>query len=294
MTVQSARPDLRFDWIRYLGLMAVLAAVIAAGYRGFRAYVLAEDFAALNLFGIAVVAGVASFFSPCAFPLLPSYLSFYHMASGTVPAGHVDRSRPVRLGMAAALVVITFDLLLGLLIALLGTGVANGLGITGPEPNAFVRSLRLVVGAVLLVLGVGQLANWNLKPRFVEALIYGSRPRPASGRGPATALYLYGFGYTAAGMGCTGPILAGLVALTLTAGGFSTRLVAFGLYALTMGGLMLLVSALVANSNESLIRRLKAATPRIKNVAGVLLILVGVFNVYFTLNLDLFRRLLFP
>jgi len=299
--VQSARPALYPHWIRYLGLLAVLAAVIAAGYWEFRAFVLAEDLRALNLFGIAVIAGVASFFSPCAFPLLPSYLSLYFMASSAEPAADPDRSRPLRLGLAAALGVITFDLVLGLAIAALGTGVAQGLSLTGSEPNQFVREpnqfVRIFRGAVavgLLVLGLGQLAKWNLKPRLADALTHWTRPRPEGGRGPARTLYLYGLGYNAAAMGCTGPFLAGLMLLAVSAGGFRTAILAFGIFALTMGALMLLVSSLVAASQDTLIARLKAATPRIKTAAGALLILVGAFNAYTALDLDFFQRLLFP
>ncbi len=95
-------------------------------------------------------------------------------------------------------------------------------------------------------------------------------------------------------MGCTGPILAGLTVFAFSTGGFSAALTAFVIFALTMGGLMLLISGLVATSQETLIRRLKASTPRIKQVTSILLVLVGLFNIFTTLNMDLFVRLLFP
>jgi cytochrome c biogenesis protein CcdA len=95
-------------------------------------------------------------------------------------------------------------------------------------------------------------------------------------------------------MGCTGPILAGLTVFAFSAGGFGAALTAFVIFALTMGGLMLLVSGLVATSQETLIQRLKANTPRIKQVTSILLVLVGLFNIFSSLNVDLFVRLLFP
>jgi hypothetical protein len=63
-------------YARHLGLLLLLLAVIGLGYAGFR-YFSAEVMPrsnAYNLLTLAVIAGVASFFSPCAFPLLPSYL----------------------------------------------------------------------------------------------------------------------------------------------------------------------------------------------------------------------------
>ena len=63
-------------WLSFGGLLLVLAAVIAAGYLGFRAFANVPDQGEFDLYLLAIIAGVASFFSPCAFPLLPSYLSF--------------------------------------------------------------------------------------------------------------------------------------------------------------------------------------------------------------------------
>ena len=57
---------------------------------------------------------------------------------------------------------------------------------------------------------------------------------------------------------------------------------------------MLVVSGLVAASRQTLITRLKAATSKIKTVASVLLILVGLFNIYTAINLPVFINLLFP
>ncbi len=69
-------------WLAYAGLLAVFVAVIAAGYAGFRAFA-SSDLSSANLYLLAVVAGVDSFFSPCAFPLLPSYLSLLLLNSCT-------------------------------------------------------------------------------------------------------------------------------------------------------------------------------------------------------------------
>lgn len=95
-------------------------------------------------------------------------------------------------------------------------------------------------------------------------------------------------------MGCTGPILAGLIVFALSAGGFAPALTAFGVFSLTMGTLMIVVSGLVAASRQTVITRLKAATPKIKTGASILLILVGVFNLYTAINLGFFLGLLFP
>ena len=67
-----------------------------------------------------------------------------------------------------------------------------------------------------------------------------------------------------------------------------------GVFSFTMGALMLVVSGLVAASHQTLINRLKAATPKIKMASAIVLILVGLFNLYSVFNLEQFVRLLFP
>lgn len=279
---------------RYLGLLLLLLAVIGLGYAGFR-YFATEVMprpGAYNLPVLAVMAGVASFFSPCAFPLLPSYLSFYTEVSGDGRRAHRS-ARALGLGLAAAGGVLTFTLVLGATIGLLGVSAGQALSISGPEPSIFVLWFRGLVGVLLVALGLAQWFDVNLKPGLADKLAWYTRPN-RQGNGGATTLYLYGFGYTAAGMGCTGPILAGLTIVALATGGFSTAITTFAVFAITMGGLMLLVSGLVATSQDTLIQRLKAGTPRIKQVASVLLVLVGLFNIFSVLRLDLFVQLLFP
>jgi cytochrome c-type biogenesis protein len=278
----------------YVGLTALLLAVMVLGYLGFRQFAttVMPGMGAFNLLALAVIAGVAGFFSPCAFPLLPAYLSFYAKARGHTP----QPPRPthaLRLGLAAAAGVITFNLVLGLMIGLLGAGAGKVLSISGPEPSQFVRWFRGSVGLVLMGLGVMQWLTINLKPGLTDVLAWQTRPGRDS-QHPTLALYLYGLGYNAAGMGCTGPILAGLTVFAFAAGGFEAAFSAFVLFSLTMGSLMLLVSGLVAASQETLLRRLKASVGRIKQAASVLLVMVGLFNVLTTLNTELFIRLLFP
>ena len=218
----------------------------------------------------------------------------YYLAGQKEQPNQPAARRGLGLGLAAALGVITFSLILGLIIAALGTGFGQSLSITGAEPSQFVRFFRGFVGVVLLTLGIGQLSGWNLKPRFVDAFTYRTRPQREGVRRPARSMYLYGLGYSAAGIGCTGPILAGLVVFALASGGFESALTAFAVFALTMGTLMLVLSGLVAASRQTLVTRLKAATPKIKSVASVLLIVVGLFNIYTAFNLSLFQQVLFP
>lgn len=277
--------------LAYGGVLLLLGLIMAGGYTLFRGFVLLVN-PAPQLYGLwilSLTAGLASFFSPCAFPLLPSYLSV------SLSETEGSRGSTVSSGLTAALGVLTFDLLLGLLIALLGAGVGSGLAISSSEPNSLVVIFRGFIGVVLLALGFLQLRGANLKPRLVDAFVY--RVRPLQGSETKSSLikfFFYGLGYTAAGVGCTGPILVGLIIYALGSGGFISALLAFWIFSGTMAGLMLAISLLIALSRGRMIQRLKGAAPRIKRMSAALLIGVGAFNVLSTIYLDTFVRLLFP
>lgn len=169
-------------WLQYGALLIVFAVVIVTGYLGFRTFAMTPTLSSANVYLFAIVAGVASFFSPCAFPLLPSYFSFYQTAGRRADGPGKGAGKALKFGLAAALGVITFALILGAIIAVLGTGVAQRLSISAPEASQFVRIFRGVVGAILLTLGISQLLGWNLKPTFVDAFAFYTRPNQAGTR----------------------------------------------------------------------------------------------------------------
>ncbi len=292
--IQAAVNPSARDWLRFVVILGLFLAITGAGYLNFRNFVSAPALQRLNLYLVALGAGVASFFSPCAFPLLPSYFSFYQNLNLEEQPKQDGPRQALRLGLSAASGVISFDLGLGAIIAVLSAGVAQGLSITDGTPNAGVITFRFGLGVLLLLLGFGQLRGWNLKPRFVDPFIYRTRPQRAGRLGPARTLYLYGLGYTAAGIGCTGPILAGLTAMALSAGGFRSAAISFVIFSLTMGMLMFVVSLIVAASRQNLLKRIKVVSPVIKRASGVLLILVASFQIYSVLNLESFISWLFP
>ena len=194
MSTQSTQVRTSVGWLQYGALLIVFAVIVGAGYLGFRTFAITPTLSSANVYLFAIVAGVASFFSPCAFPLLPSYFSFYQSAGKHTEGDRKGSGKALKFGLAAALGVITFALILGTVIAVLGTGVAQGLSISASESSQFVRIFRGLVGAILVTLGVVQLLGWNLKPNFVDAFAFYTRPRQVGERRPATNLYLYGTG----------------------------------------------------------------------------------------------------
>ncbi len=274
-------------------LLAILVAVLVAiGYGVFVFFI--EGFSptagTLSLFIFAVIAGVATFFSPCSFPLMPGYLTRHLQVMDRDP--NKARTSVVSNGLAAAGGVFLFDLILGLAIVLVGSSFAGSLGISGPSPNLYVRIFRGTVGTFLVFLGILSLKGTGIFHNDSLTSI-GRRLMKNGELKPSREMFAYGFAYVSVGIGCAGPILSGLLLFALSFGGAVEASVAFLLFAITMAGLMIGVSLLVAVSPSTL-TGLKHSGPRIKKVASMAQVVVGIFLVFAAYYNSLFVQLLFP
>ena len=244
----------------------------------------------ISLLAFAVVAGIATFFSPCSFPLMPGYLARHLQVVDKDPKK--TRRGVVSNGVAAAGGVFLFDLILGLAIVLIGSSFAGSLGISGPSPNLYVRILRGAVGAFLVLLGILNLRGTGIFHNDSLTSI-GKRLMKNGELKPSREMFAYGFGYVSVGIGCAGPILSGLLLFALSFGGAVEASIAFLLFATTMAGLMIGVSVLVVLSPSTL-TGLTHNGPRIKKVASLAQVAVGVFLVFASYYNSLFVQLLFP
>ena len=155
------------------------------------------DLEALRL-GFAFSLGAATFFAPCAFPLLPGYVAFY---LGQGDEGALEGT-PARLRQAAVVGVLT-----SLGFFLVYAALAGVVSAVGARALRDISVLELVVGSLLVVLGTLMAADKLHLDRL-------SIPLPERRRSPASFV---GFGivYAAAAAGCTAPLFIGLAGVAL-------------------------------------------------------------------------------
>ncbi len=275
-----------------VGSLFAISLIIFLGYLTFVFFVASfvPDTGVLSLMIFAMVAGVAAFFNPCAFPLLPGYLA--HQVKVT-PERRREGFGPLLYGgSVAALGVTTFNLLLGGVLAVLGVAFLGSLTLASPEPNLGVRIFRGVVGILLIALGVSHVTGRGISFAFLER--FGHRFRTMQSASPTRQLYTYGFGYNAVGIGCGGPIVAGLAVFAFAFGGFGATLVAFLVFSLTMASLMIGLSVLPALIGRTSMRGLSRSTGTIQRVAGTVQAVVGAFLLFSAIYTSLFVQTFFP
>ncbi len=226
---------------------------------------------------LALAAGILSFTSPCALPLVPGYLGFM---SG-VSAG---RGRTV---LAAALFVLGF----AFVFTALGWAAASASSLlSGAQRDLLDR----LAGILIVVLGLLVIGLVRVPFLMREGRPLLERVRP----GPAGALFLgvaFAFGWTP----CIGPVLGAILTMASIQGSALRGALLLLIYSLGLGIPFLLAAASLERfaGVSGWLRR--HATP--VNLAGGLL-LVGMGVLVFTgdLNrvlapaLDLYARLKWP
>lgn len=210
-------------------------------------------------FGIALLAGSASFLSPCVLPLLPGYLSF--VSGVSVERLQVDTRR---------VVVSTLAFVAGftLVFVLLGAGA----GLVGGVLLTHRNTLQIAAGVVLVILGV---AVTGLVPvgrlQREHRLLPFRAPRGVVGA--AVTGVAFAIGWTP----CVGPILASILTLAATADPAGGALL-LTVYSIGLGVPFLLSGLFFARAMWafSWIKKHYAA---VKVASGVLLIAYGLLMI---------------
>lgn len=184
---------------RYGLLVAAVLAIAVAGYAGYVLYPRFDLPAAqgAGLLGLAAAAGIASFFSPCSFPLLLGLLG--RQAARRARDDKGQAARPAVFGGALALGAAVFMVLAGVVIGLGGQALFAGVTFT----SVAGITIRAIVGTLLVFLGLMQTGRLPFSMHAVE-----KTARPLSRRSaklrrerPVVGFGVFGFSYVLAGFG---------------------------------------------------------------------------------------------
>ena len=190
-------------YIPYIFLAGVLLALGGLGYLGFLAFVkgllMPNEFAAYGLILTTIAAATASFFSPCSFTVLPSYIAFAGSGNDVEPGRRFQSA--LKNGLVAALGVITVVAVLGALIGALGTGVGSDLSITGSDPSTLAKAFRMAIGAFLISMGVLHIMDLSHRIPLLGKISAWAIQAEGEGGPSLRSVYGYGAGYVLVGVG---------------------------------------------------------------------------------------------
>ena len=146
------------------------------------------DLNAISLPLVALVAGIAATFNPCGLPALPGFLAF--------GGDNIGLGRRTGLSLATAFGAMSIIIVLGIMVALVGTGTK---GLIAP----YFRWVQLAVGLFLVSVAVLHLGGQTNRLPFIGPIMgVGSRIwEQAMGSPTPKKSYLFGAGFVVVGVG---------------------------------------------------------------------------------------------
>jgi len=214
-------------------------------------------------FALALATGMVAAVNPCGFAMLPAYLGFF-LGTDTQERSVVARvARALVVGAALTLGFLAVFVLVGGLLQNATDVISNVSGWA-----------TLVIALVVIAAGVAILAGWRL-PVLTPKIAAGGRS------GTFRSMFLFGVSYAVASLGCS----LGLFVSTLFKGshrnGVASGLVATGCYGLGMGLVITALTVSLAVASGGLLRILRSAMRFVDRAAGVLMVLAGVYLVFY-------------
>ncbi len=212
--------------------------------------------------GVALMAGVLSFLSPCVLPLVPSYLSFVTGMSLEDLQEGVDRRATL---VHSLLFVAGFSLIF----ILLGASAS----FLGAYLKLYEDWIARIGGVVIIILGLHLVGIFRITPLLRERRIH-VNDKPAGYLGTLGVGAAFGAGWTP----CIGPVLGAILTL---AGTQDTVWAGVGLLSVYSLGLAIpfLLSALALDAFLKGFSRFRTLLPIVEKVSGVMLIVLGLLLV---------------
>lgn len=207
--------------------------------------------------GFAATAGAATFFAPCAYPMLPGYIAYF---LGDDAGDAIAISRAVVVGLTASAGLFTVYVGLVGIVTTVGAETLSNLSLVG-----------LGVGVLLVVLGVAMFFDVGDTASVVPQLPH--RRRSLGG------YFAFGVVYAVAAAGCTAPLFIGVV-LWGVGHGPTTVLVTVTAYATGMAVLLVATTIATALGRSVALNWIAPRGDRLKRAAGALLVAAGIAQVY--------------
>jgi cytochrome c biogenesis protein CcdA len=139
----------------------------------------------------------------------------------------------------------------------------------------YLPIFTLLSGLLVFFMGITLVIGFKL-PQFLP---FGRAPQ----RKGVLGLFLYGILYGLATISCSAPIFFSILVYTISQGAGQT-IVSFAAYALGMATPLIGITVVLAKTRNTIQQRVIAFTPKLQKLAGLILIIVGSYLIYYFLT----------
>ena len=211
--------------------------------------------------------GVAAFFAPCAVALLPGYIASYiSRVTDREPGFYVKLGRALKLAGLSILGILVIYSVAGAFIVLASQLL-----------KANMKWIASGMGGVLIVLGILMIAGKNVA--FSVSL--NQRNETSEVR----EAFIFGTGYAIGALGCLFPLFLIVATQALSAPSALLGGTYFLAYFAGMSLMMITAILLSTFARDFFVKRLRNILPHMNRITGALLILAGLYVIYYQMVL---------
>ena len=228
---------------------------------------------------LGLLLGILVFFSPCAFPVLPSFITYYlglkireqeYILNQNIVSSEQRKTltNSFGIGIYAALGQLSFFFVLGIMIFLLREIV---------NLTNVLNDLSILISIILIFLGLLMLLGWtgNMSMRLQSILDKFQTNESDEVFKPRRNMYLWGIGYSAASIDCTAAAVFPFMAWLVSIGDYALFSGLFGLI-ISVSILMISVIVIVGSGGQTVAQRMTEFSAIIKSIGAWMMIFAGI------------------
>ena len=224
----------------------------------------------MDFIGFSFLQGILAFLAPCAVALLPGYiLAFISRNPESANSVSARLGRGFKLASLSILGILIIYSVAGLMIVLAGQVLKD-----------YMKWITIGMGAILIVIGILMVLGKSISFSFN---IQNSNPKTE-----AIEAFIFGIGYAIGALGCLFPLFLIVATQAMAAETIwecSSYILA---YFAGISGMMILTILLAIFAKDFLLKNLRKILPYMEKVTAVLLIIAGVYVIYYQMALFAF------
>lgn len=207
--------------------------------------------------------GVLAFLAPCAVALLPGYIvAFISRNSGASSSLSIRLGRGLKLAFLSIIGILLIYSLAGVMIMVAGQVLKD-----------YMKWITIGMGGIFIILGFLMILGKNISLSI--------NLQDSSYKSEATEAFVFGVAYAIGALGCLFPLFLIVATQAMAADSLlegSSYLLA---YFTGISGMMILTILLAIFAKSFLMRNLRKVLPHMEMVTGILLLLAGVYIIYY-------------
>ncbi len=212
---------------------------------------------------LAFASGMVATVNPCGFAMLPAYLAYFLGLEGQDRDVQASVSRSLGVGLTVSA---GFLLVFGL----------AGLAIYHLQASIYewVPWATIAIGLLLVVLGFAMVRGFEPVVRLPK-LQRGGRDQDVR------SMFLFGVSYAVTSISCALPLFTSAVVGTFRRENVLSSAAVFVTYSLGMTLVLVALTVSLGMARQGLVRRLRQVLPYVNRLAGVLLVVAGLYLAHY-------------